>query len=74
MGCDIGSGPNDAELDFKRRIEAMRNKLSSTPLSDFTADYAPDICLVMQGLTFTDYTYPVDRALKRLEELFSKRT
>ena len=73
MGCDDRPGPSLTELERDRRLEAMRKKLADTPLAKITADYVPDICLVMQGRTFTDYDYPVDRALDRLEAFF-KRT
>lgn len=73
MGCDIHSGPSRVELDHRERIKEMQALLRKTPLTAFTADYAPDICLVMQGRTFTPYDYPVSQALERLEKFFADR-
>jgi hypothetical protein len=73
MGCDIGTGPSEAELRRDERLKKMRERLAKTPLAKITADYVPDICLVMQGRTFTDYNHPIDQALERLEGFFKKK-
>ena len=57
----------------KARIK-MRKRLKKIPLSEFTADYTLDICIVTNPAIFADCAeMSVGPSLERLEKFFEER-
>jgi hypothetical protein len=73
------SHPMEPWLDARRaessrywdRVRDARKKLASVPLSAFTADYALDICRVMEGGRSDEEKSR--KSLERIEAFFTKR-
>jgi hypothetical protein len=71
MGCD-DAYPHSRSLEREladARVWKMRERLKTVSLDAFTADYVPDILLIMGRKAFEKSLYDVCKSLDRLEAL-----